>query len=212
MSKKNTKQNKKFRLNPLAVVALVVCALAVVYCATTAWLTGEPLNPIRFTTLEDFKYEMDVYFLQEDGSRVDVNAGSGAVSVDYKNPSAQNYISKLRVDVKQVGYGVAFSRVRVSHEWLDASGNRLQGDAYLPYTVNTAQFTDNRNTDGYIYYNGALAPSENYTSVINGFDAASFDPSAVSAMQGVTLSINVSVDAVQFNRYQQIWGMSSRPW
>ncbi len=212
MSKKNTKQNKKFRLNPLAVVALVVCALAVVYCATTAWLTGEPLNPIRFTTLEDFKYEMNVYFLQDDGSKVAANSGSGAVQVEYKDATAENHISKLRVEVKQIGDGVAFSRVRVTHEWLTSTGDRLQGDAYLPYTVNTDEFADSRNADGYIYHKGVLSESDGFVTVINGFDNASFDPSAVSAMQGVTLSINVSVDAVQFNRYQQIWGINSRPW
>ncbi len=211
MSKKNIKKNKKFRLNPLAVVALVVCALAVVYCATTAWLTGEPLNPIRFTTLEDFKYEMNVYFLQDDGTKVEVNSGS-AISVNYADATAQNHISKLRVDIKQIGDGVAFSRVRVSHEWLTSTNERLQGDAYLPYTVNTDDFADGRNADGYIYHKGALNESDGFVTVINGFDSASFDPSAVSSMDGVTLSVNVSVDAVQFNRYQQIWGISSRPW
>ncbi|MBQ8027603.1 MAG: hypothetical protein IJ261_05750, partial [Clostridia bacterium] len=70
MSKSKEKKNKKFRLNPLAIVALVICALAVVYTATTAWLTGEPLNPIRFTTLEDFDYKLNVYFLQDDSTKV----------------------------------------------------------------------------------------------------------------------------------------------
>lgn len=211
MSKKNTKQNKKFRLNPFAVVALAVCALVVVYTATTAWLTGEPINPISFTKLDDFNYEMKVYFLQDDGTEVEVASGS-AVGVDYSDPSAQNYISKLCVEVKHNGDGVAFSRVRISHEWLAADGSRLQGDAYLPYTVNSEEFTDARETDGYIYHNGALQDDDGFVRVIDGFDAASFDPSAVIALRDVELNLNVSVDAVQFNRYKQIWGIDSRPW
>lgn len=215
MSKKNTKQNKKFRLNPLAVVALVICALAVVYCATTAWLTGEPLNPLRLTTLQDFDYDMKVYFEGADSAVVDTANGvnpTGAITVDYTDPSAENYVGKLRVEIKQNGNGVAFARVRVSHEWLTSSGDRLQGDAYLPYTVNSEDFADNRNSDGYIYHDGAMEANGDYVTVINGFDSASFDASAVSSIGNVTLSVNVSVDAVQFNRYQQIWGISSRPW
>ncbi len=228
MSKKNTKQNKKFKLNPFAVVALVVCALAVVYTATTAWLTGEPLNPIRFTTLEDFDYKMNVYFLQDDGTKVDLikdsvdqgnyTSSSGAIKLDYTDSSAPNYVSRLRAEIKQIGGGVAFLRVKVSHEWLytqsaGAESTRLQGEANLPYTLNTSEFADKRMTDGYIYHEGILDESDGYVEVINGFDAANFDASAITALSGtVELSVNITVDAVQFNRYQQFWGMSTRPW
>lgn len=205
------KQNKKFRLNPFAAVALAVCALVVVYTATTAWLTGEPINPISFTKLDDFNYETRVYFLQDDGTEVEVTSGS-AVEVDYSDPTAQNYVSKLRVEVKHIGDGVAFSRVRVSHEWLAEDGGRLQGDAYLPFKVNSDEFTDARDTDGYIYHKGALNESDGTVNVIDSFDVASFDHSAVISLGNVKLFVNVSVDAVQFNRYKQIWGINSRPW
>lgn len=227
MSKKNTKQNRKFKLNPFAVVALVVCALAVVYTATTAWLTGEPLNPIRFTTLQDFDYKMNVYFLQDDGTKIYViqdsedkgiyTASSGAIELDYTDSSAPNYVSRLRAEIKQLGNGVAFSRVRVSHEWLytplDGEETRLQGDINLPYTLNSEEFADNRMDDGYIYHKGILDEGDGYIEVVQGFDGANFDASSISSLSGtVELSVNITVDAVQFNRYQQFWGMSSRPW
>lgn len=227
MSKKNTKQNKKFKLNPFAVVALVACALAVIYTATTAWLTGEPINPIRFTQLEDFDYKMNVYFLQDDGTKTYViqdsedkgvyTSSSGAIELNYTDSSALNYVSKLRAEIKQFGNGVAFSRVKVSHEWLytpsEGDETRLQGDVNLPYTVNTDEFTDNRMSDGYLYHKGILDESDGYIEVIQGFDGANFDASAISALSGtVELSLNITVDAVQFNRCQQFWGTGSRPW
>jgi hypothetical protein len=220
MSKKTVKKNKKFKLNPFAVVALVVCAVAVIYTATTAWLTGEPLNPIRFTTLQDFDYKMNVYFLQDDGTKVDqgvYTSSTGAIKLDYTNSSAPNYVSKLRAEIKQLGNGVAFSRVKVSHEWLytpsEGDETRLQGDANLPYTINTDEFVDKRMSDGYIYHEGALEEGDGYVEVINGFDGANFDTSAISALSGtVELSLNITVDAVQFNRCQQFWGTGSRPW
>lgn len=224
MSKKTVKKNKKFKLNPFAVVALVVCAVAVIYTATIAWLTGEPLNPIRFTTLQDFDYKMNVYFLQDDGSKVYViqdseNKGeySGAIELNYTNSSAPNYVSKLRAEIKQLGNGVAFSRVKVSHEWLytpsEGDETRLQGDVNLPYIINTDEFIDKRMSDGYIYHEGALEEGDGYIEVIQGFDGANFDASAISALSGtVELSLNITVDAVQFNRCQQFWGTGSRPW
>lgn len=228
MSKKTVKKNKKFKLNPFAVVALVVCAVAVIYTATTAWLTGEPLNPIRFTTLQDFDYKMNVYFLQDDGSKISVieesvdkgvyTSSTGAIKLDYTDSSAPNYVGKLRAEIKQFGNGVAFSRVKVSHEWLyTPSGSteetRLQGDVNLPYTLSPTGFVDKRMTDGYIYREGILSESDGYVEVVNGFDSANFDVSAISALSGtVELSVNITVDAVQFNRCQQFWGTGSRPW
>ena len=135
----------------------MVCALAVIYTATTAWLTGEPINPIRFTQLEDFDYKMNVYFLQDDGTKTYAiqnsedkgvyTSSSGAIKLNYTDSSAPNYVRRLRAEIKQLGNGVAFSRVKVSHEWLytptDGEETRLQGDVNLPYTINTEGFVDN---------------------------------------------------------------------
>lgn len=218
MSNKNIKQNKKRRLNPLVIVALAICALAVIYSATTAWLTSSIPNPIRFTQLEDFDYKMNIYFENGESdvtvvSDYDCNSAAiSPISVDYSNPAAENYVDKLRVEIRQVGSGVAYTRVRVSHEWINSVSGRLQGDSYLPYTV-AADFVDKRDSDGYIYFNGVMSESEQYTAVIDGFNSSAFDASTVSSLSGETqLLINVSVDAVQFNRYQQIWGMDTIPW
>lgn len=224
MSKMNKKQNKKRRLNPFVIVALVICALAVIYSATTAWLTSSIPNPIRFTQLEDFDYQMRVYFENGENDEYDENdvkvvedydcnsAAISPISVDYVNASAANYVGKLRVEIKQVGSGVAYTRVRVTHEWINSVSGRLQGDSYLPYTVADG-FADKRDSDGYIYFNGTMPANGEYMSVINGFDSAAFDASTVSSLSGTTdLLISVSVDAVQFNRYQQIWGMDAIPW
>lgn len=216
MSKKNTKQNKKRRLNPFVIVALVLCALVVIYSSTTAWLTNSIPNPIRFTQLEDFNYQVKIYFEGGETVATDFDVDSAAINpieVNYTDSSAANYVGKLRVEIRQLGSGVAYSRVRVSHEWINSVSGRLQSDSYLPYTLNTDSFVDKRDSDGYAYFDGSMSESDGYVAVISGFDSAKFDSSNVSALSGTTqLLINVSVDAVQFNRYQQIWGMNTIPW
>lgn len=211
-----TKSTKKYKLNPLAVIALVLCALIAVYCGTTAWLTsGVPLNPLRLTSLQDFVYSIYV----KTPSDTDWSQPSGPLefTVDSNGNlvnKADNTkkISDYSFKVVQTGNGVAFARVRISQEWV-ADGTRLQGEYNMPFdlAVNDKLF-DNRLNDGYVYYAGAFPVSEDGVVIFSGFDIANFDTSALSAYSDVTLSIDVTVDAVQFNRYQQLWGMDSLPW
>lgn len=214
-----TKTTKKFKLNPLAIVALVLCALVAVYCGTTAWITsGTPINPLHLTQLDDFYFEI---------------AGSGKTTTytfentkdeDINNNINNNLsqLSALKFTATKTGNGVAFVRFRLSHEWtaVDSEGNtvRLQGEYNLPFKLGTdAKLYDNRAADGFVYYEGSF-PTGTAVEVFSGLDTASFDISAISAAlaagtyESVTLKIDFTVDAVQFNRYRQVWGMNALPW
>lgn len=227
-----TKSTKKYKLNPLAVIALVLCALIAVYCGTTAWLTsGVPLNPLRLTSLQDFVYSIEYSTDGENWKENDgpiafkLNPSKELVTAGNKTTATPDNIadninlSVVQFRVKQSGNGVAFTRVRISQEWvvLDDSGEvtqRLQGEYNLPFELATNdKLFDNRVNDGFVYYKGAFPLSKDGVVVFSGFDTANFDTSAISAISDdVTLRIDVTVDAVQFNRYQQLWGMDSLPW
>lgn len=201
-----TKNSKKIRLNPFAVAAIVLCALIVIYCGTTAWITGgAPLNPIRFTQLQDFKYDIEI-----SGATL---SDDGAIVFDKDTISK---IGDLKVNIKETGNGISYFRIKVSQEWLvpdNVNGDyRLQGATELPLVFGE-NFFDNREKDGYIYYKGTM-PVGGSVSFITGFDSASFDASAFNnaAYSGLKLRIDISVDAVQFNRYRQVWGVDGLPW
>lgn len=195
-------KTKKFKLNPVVIVALVLCALIAVYCGTTAWLTGgAPVNPIRFLALEDFEYTIEV---SADGG----TSWTEAENVITFSKSDLENLENYRFRVKQTGNGAAFARVRLSHEWKKGDV-RLQGEYNLPFIVNNEELYDNRVNDGYVYYAGVFPVNEE-TEIFSSFDTANFDSSAIT--DDVTLSINITVDAVQFNRYQQHWGMDALPW
>lgn len=208
-----TKSTKKYKLNPLAVVALVLCALIAVYCGTTAWITsGTPLNPLRLTSLQDFVYTIEVstdggtsWTPQSAVLEFSVNDNGKLVT------SGGTEISSYRFKAVQSGNGVAFTRVRISQEWLKSDGTRLQGEYNLPFTVaENNKLFDNRFNDGFVYYAGAFPTGDKGVEIFSGFDTANFDTSAIPS--GVTLRIDVTVDAVQFNRYQQFWGIDTLPW
>lgn len=200
-----SKNTKKYKLNPLAVVALVLCALIAVYCGTTAWLTsGTPLNPLRLVNLQDFVYTIDV----------STDGGKTWDSKEDVLTFAKNDIGNLSnvcFKVKQTGNGVAFTRVRISQEWIASDGKRLQGEYNLPFIVaENDKLFDNRFNDGFVYYEGAFPINDEGVEIFSGFDSANFDSSAIP--DGVTLRIDITVDAVQFNRYQQFWGIDALPW
>lgn len=200
-----TKSTKKYKLNPLAVVALVLCTLIAVYCGTTAWLTsGVPLNPLRLTSLQDFVYTIDV---STDGGKT--WASKDDVLTFTKDDIGN--LANVCFRVKQTGNGVAFTRVRISQEWVASDNTRLQGEYNLPFIVDANdKLFDNRFNDGYVYYKGAFPVGGDGVVIFSGFDTANFDTSAIPS--GVTLRIDVTVDAVQFNRYQQFWGIDALPW
>lgn len=220
MSAKDTKKSNKFRLKPIAVAALVLCAVIAVYCGTTAWLTGTVLSPVRYAAIEDFNYTVSVSFLSTAIIQDDVPTAAGSSYIDSltnsiivsTNPTDPNYVGNLRFSIKQTGSGVAFVRVKLTHEWYHTvDGYRVQDNLNLPFIIseeNEERFADKREADGYIYSVGALKPDTDYT-VIDSFDAADFD---TSGSEGFRLGVNITVDAVQFNRYQQLWNMSMRPW
>lgn len=205
-----TKTTKKFKLNPIAVVALVLCALIAVYCGTTAWITsGPPISPLSLTQLEDFKFTI-------------TPASDGALTYTYNFESSTNNIEEINAQLAalnfsatKAGNGVAFARFRVSHEWTatktDGTTVRLQGEYNLPFNLAANdKLLDNRTQDGYVYYIGAF-PKET-VQIFNGLDVSDFDTSALSNYASVTLSIDFTVDAVQFNRYSQVWGIENLPW
>lgn len=193
-----SQKTKKFKLNPLAVVALVLCALIAVYCGTTAWLSGgAPVNPIRFFALEDFEYS------------ISVNGSTDSTGVVTFNKDSIADLGNLEVSITQAGSGIAYTRVRITHEWKDKDGNRLQSSSELPLIINEeAGLFDNTASDGYIYYEGVF-PVNEAVEIISGVDMTSLD---TSSMGDATLSVNVTVDAVQFNRYQQLWKIDELPW
>lgn len=207
-----TKQNKKFKLNPIAVAVLVLCALVAVYCGTTAWITsGAPVNPLRLVQLQDFDYVIEY---STDSATSWQTDDDGVIELSYTDISS---LESFRVRVTQKGSGVAFARIKLTHEWkiMQDDGStietRLQSEQNLPFTVNKTAFYDNRDVDGYIYHKGDFDEDEPYIAV-TGFDSSAFDSSALSSYSNLKLTVNVRVDAVQFNRYSQIWGIDELPW
>lgn len=205
-------KTKKRIIKPLVAVLTVIAVLFAGYSFTTAWITGTLLNPVRFASLGDFEADVNVTF---GGAPAAQDAVLGTIAVSF-NPADENYIGNLRASVTFSGTGVAFMRVKMIAEW-QINGMGQQASVSIPFVIdddavtgNTNKWYDNRANDYCVYYTSA--PSAGTVQLITGFDTSAFDIASYNGIEGLTLKLAFTVDAVQFNRYKQIWEIDSLPW
>lgn len=201
---------KKLNKRAMVIIVAVVAVIAIVGGSLAWFVTSSSLSQ-KFS-ISGFEVNADVYFMNGDvkysaSSFKDEN-GLYKLSLDSKDV---NYIGKLRVDVGHTG-AKACVRVRMNHEWTFADGTVAQYDTAVPYTLGSDWF-DNRNTDYCMYYTGADKSGKAdfaKSSVITGFDESNFDTSGF--VDGVNVKVMIQVDAVQINRYPQMWNIDKLPW
>ena len=141
-------------------------------------------------------------------SPADLRIG-GYFFVDAKEDA--NYIGNLRAGITHTG-AKACLRVTMNHQWTLADGTVAQHSVEIPYEFSSLWY-DNRNVDYSVYYMGEdLSGKADFAKqdFITGFDAEAFDTSAI--VDGVSLKLLIQVDAVQVNRYPQLWNIDALPW
>ena len=100
----------------------------------------------------------------------------------------------------------------MAHEWVSPDGEVLQRSVNVPYIFGENWF-DNRNADYSVYYAGEdLSGRADFDSVsfIRGIDEAELDTSDLA--DGTQVRVLIQVDAVQVNRYPQLWNIEKLPW
>ncbi len=200
------------KLNKRAVVIIVaIVALVAVVGSTFAWFVTRTSLSQQFG-LNTFDVAADVYFL-DSGKKVSAEDytdenGLYILSLDKEDV---NYIGNLRAGVTHTG-AKACVRVTMNHQWTLADGTVAQHSVEIPYEFSSLWY-DNRNVDYSVYYMGEdLSGKAEFAKqdFITGFDTDSFDTSAI--VDGVSLKLLIQVDAVQVNRYPQLWNIDTLPW
>lgn len=202
--------SKKISRKAMVAIVAIIAVIAVVG-SSLAWYVTQSSKTQKYS-ISGIDVSADVTF----------SANGSAVNADkYKdtdglyqlslNPEDENYIGKLRVTVNHSGSKCCL-RVKTVYEWTLSDGTVSQYTAQIPYTFGEEWF-DNRAEDYCVYYKGEDLSgklSAASAELINGFDEKSFDASAFD--EGVAVRALIEVDAVQFNRYPQIWNIEKLPW
>lgn len=200
------------KLNKKAVVIIVaIVALVAVVGSSFAWFVSRT-SLLQNFSLSSFEVGADVYFLDgKEKVSADEYKDENGLYILSTNKDDANYLGNLRIDVTHSG-AKACVRVTMNHQWALADGTIAQNSVALPYEFAKGWF-DNRNTDYSVYYAGEDNSGEasfRTAEFITGFDENSFDASAL--VEGVVLKLFIQVDAVQVNRYPQIWDIEKFPW
>ncbi len=200
------------KLNKRAVVIIVaIVAVIAVVGSSFAWFATQT-SLFQSFSVGSFEVSADVHFM-DDGKKVSADGykdenGLYTLSLDKDDV---NYIGNLRASVLHSG-SKACVRVTMNHQWTLADGTIAQNKVAVPYRF-AQNWYDNRNVDYSVYYMGRDSSGEatfENADFITGFDAASFDASSIA--DGTTLKVLIQVDAVQINRYPQVWGIEKFPW
>ena len=200
------------KLNKKAVVIIVaIVAIVAVAGSTFAWFVTRTSLSQQFG-LNSFDVAADVYFLDGDKkvSAKDYTDENGLYILSLNEEDA-NYIGNLRASITHTG-AKACLRVTMNHQWTLADGTVAQHSVAIPYKFSSLWY-DNRDVDYSVYYMGEdLSGKAGFTNqdFITGFDAQAFDTSAI--VDGVSLKLLIQVDAVQVNRYPQLWNIDALPW
>lgn len=200
------------KLNKRAVVIIVaVVAIVAVVGSSLAWFVTRS-TLLQEINLTSFDIGAEVYFVA-DGKKVSADSfadGDGLYVLSLDKADV-NYIGNLRAGVTLDG-GTACVRVTMNHEWKSADGKILQRDVAVPYKFGELWF-DNRGTDYSVYYAGAdMSGKADFESAdfITGFSESDFDKSGLA--DGTQVRVLVQADAVQVNRYPQLWNIEKLPW
>ena len=200
----------KLNRRAIVIIVAVVAVIAVVGSSFAWFVTRSSL--LQNINLAGIDVSADVYFV--DGSNTKFSAddfkdkdGLYVLSLDYTDV---NYIGNLHADINLEG--TACVRVRMSHEWTSPDGEVLQRSVNVPYAFGEHWF-DNRNADYSVYYAGEdMSGKADFDSVsfIRGIDEAKLDTSDLAV--GTQVRVLIQVDAVQVNRYPQLWNIEKLPW
>ncbi len=200
------------KISRKAIVAIVaVIAIIAVVGGSLAWFVTQTSKSQSFI-LSGIKTSAYVYF---------ANGKNNVDAEPYKdenglytlslNKDDENYVGKLKVIVYRSG-AVCRLRVKTAFEWQLADGSVSQFTTDVPYIFN-AQWYDNRSEDYCVYYMGndrSGKAADDTLYLINSFDESKFDISGVE--DGTTVKALIEVDAVQTNRYPQLWNIEKLPW
>ncbi len=194
-----------------AVIIVAVIAVIAIVGSSFAWFVTNSSLSQKFI-VSGFDFTGDVYFASN-GKKTDAKNyidEDGLYTLSL-NESDVNYIGNLRVTVNKTG-SKACVRVRMAYEYNTADGKVEQFITNLPYKFNSDWY-DNRDVDYCVYYRGADSKGKaDFSSeeLISGFDKSELNTAGLDVNSKVRVMIEI--DAVQVNRYPQMWNIEKLPW
>lgn len=192
------------------IAALIICLVAVVAIVSGSLAWYSSTNSVtQYASLAGFTTKAYVYRINDEGKEVSLSGDEKGLYTMSSNPEDDNFIGNLKIKVIHRGYANSYVRVKMSIQWTMPDGTVTQ-NVVMPFEF-AEKWYDNRENDYCVYYTEDTGLFESYDkSIITGFDVEEFNEKTMT--RNAVAKVAVVVEAVQVNRYQQIWGIEALPW
>lgn len=192
------------------IAALIICLVAVVAIVSGSLAWYSSTNAVtQYASLAGFTTKANVYLVDESGKESQISRDENGLFLLSANPEDDNFIGNLKINVVHRGRANSYVRVKMSVQWTMPDGTVTQ-NVLLPFEF-TEKWYDNRENDYCVYYTEDTGLFDSYDkSIISGFDKELFNEKTMT--KEAVAKLSVTVEAVQVNRYQQIWGIETLPW
>ena len=192
------------------IAALIICLVAVVAIVSGSLAWYSSTNSVtQYASLPGFTTKAQVYRVNDNGKEVSLKADEKGLYTLSSDPEADNFIGNLKIKVVHRGYANSYVRVKMSIQWTMPDGTITQ-NVVMPFEF-AEKWYDNRENDYCVYYTEETGLFESHDkSIITGFDVEAFNEKTMT--KDAVAKVAIIVEAVQANRYQQIWGIETLPW
>lgn len=192
------------------IAALIICLVAVIAIVSGSLAWYSSTNSVtQIASLAGFSTKADVYLADESGKESRIKQDENGLFILSANPEDDNFIGNLKIKVIHRGYANSYVRVKMSVQWTMPDGTVTQ-NVLLPFEF-ADKWYDNRENDYCVYYTEDTGLFESYDkSIITDFNSEMFAQKTMT--KDAVAKLAVTVESVQVNRYQQIWGIEALPW
>lgn len=192
------------------IAVLIICLVAVISIVSGSLAWYSSTNSVtQFASLAGFTTKANIYLADESGNETKIPKDENGLLVLSANPEDDNYIGNLKIKVVHRGYANSYVRVKMNIQWTMPDGTVTQN--VLPPFTFADKWYDNRENDYCVYYTEDTGLFETHDkSIITGFNSDEFAQKTMT--KDAVAKLAVTVEAVQVNRYQQIWGIEALPW
>ena len=210
-------------IKPPPLVIIIIAAVFVLSLAggTYAWLQQVRSKQLQLNATNTF-LTTDVFFLQDNGSRVPVPRDSnGYYIASQEDENDADYVGRLNVTLKFKGTTKSYLRVYIGDMWLNdvnVGGDTFEETAYLKEDtkfITLSSWLDNRWYDKYYYFAGDYGFGRGVVYNLSLNDEITFELvkgiDDVVPLENGKVYFEIRAEAVQFNRIEAFWGITDIP-
>lgn len=211
-------KNKIIKISALCLGLALIVSITVGTILTSSMAKFTERNTGNYTAeLEDFDVDFYLTYTDANNQNQTITPSSLSNSAGVIRLTENEY-NTLKMYTSYTGEGRCYYRFKITESWQHTETiDNEQVDIITPKTLSTYSLDntlyDNRSDDGFIYCKDILSgESRNFTAITQFTAGTDADNLIDSSHHSQFVDISIELEAVQWNRAEEIWKLSKLPW